>query len=79
MQVTARPSAPMGPMRRIGTLRVVSTAAELTARGTSFAADQLRIKRMVGQGSFGEVFEVRAWLTGHIFSVYIHVSDYLYF
>ena len=40
-------------------LTAVSVQARLTARGARIAAERLTVKKVLGEGSYGQVFEVR--------------------
>jgi hypothetical protein len=51
--------APARPSRRAGATVV---HARLVAKGRQHSADQITVKKVLGEGSYGQVFEVSPWV-----------------
>lgn len=62
--LNGRPSLSLRPSQRRlrPSHRLKVSAGILTATGPKFAADAVLVKGTLGEGSYGQVFEVRFWV-----------------
>eukprot|EP00878_Enallax_costatus_P043677 GHUV01051723.1.p1 GENE.GHUV01051723.1~~GHUV01051723.1.p1 ORF type:complete len:115 (-),score=8.52 GHUV01051723.1:226-570(-) len=56
-RLASRPSPRISLALHRGRQRTVRVAARLTAKGKVISADQIAIKKSLGEGSYGQVFE----------------------